>query len=183
MKTYNEVLSESVELNEAFGFGRRKKNIDDRLTKAAAKGTDEENKERVSITKEVLLGIIRSIKTYPRSYLIALGVAVGDATQSSYSGVSVGGFLANRIFRGVNNAVMNNLGQLGILAGVGFGAYGTYRLMKLLVTRGPEYLEAKLATRDNKQLAYTMKKEFGVDLHTQDVRVGSPGRSKIMDAA
>ena len=72
---------------------------------------------------------------------------------------------------------------LSLLGAVGFSSIAIFNLLKIVAVRGPKWLEAKLATRDNKQLAYIMKKELGVDIHTQDVRVGSPGRSKIMDPA
>lgn len=204
MKTYSEVLSESVELYEAWynplSWFRDRRRIEREMEDAVRKGPAEAEKAQVSISKEIILGFLGTIRNHPRKYLALLGIVMGDLAQSKYTGTSGTGLLLGAVRDGmsaqlaqagadlqstVKNDILttDNIMFLSLLGAVGFSSIAIFNLLKIVAVRGPKWLEAKLATRDNKQLAYIMKKELGVDIHTQDVRVGSPGRSKIMDPA
>ena len=184
MKTYQQLKEEAIDLQEIRipGIGRssrRVKEYEDRVKKAAKESPGKLAKERLSIGSAVIGSIAATIKRYPRAFLIALGVMLADFTQSGQTGFSLTGWLANSAVGGVSDQVGDILPKLGMLGAIGFGTYGAYRVLKLIVTRGPAYVEAMMATKDNKTLAYTFKKEFGVDIYTDDVRVGSPGQGKI----
>lgn len=181
MKTYNQVLSEAVELNEIFGLGRRRRSYNERIVDAAKKGPEEAAKESFNITRELMSAVVKSFKAYPRSYFIALGAILADLSQANLTGKSLFGAIISNASGGLATALKAQIPTIAMLAAIGFGGVALFKLLKVLVTKGPQYLEAKLATKDNKTLAYVMKKEFGVDVSTQDVRVGSPGRSKIVD--
>lgn len=198
MKKYSDVLTESVELYEIFGRRRNSKRIEQELEAATKKGPSEVEKKQVSLAKEIILGFLGAIRNHPRKFLITLGLVLGDMAQSSFTGRSATGYMLGKVADGVNAQLgaagedlkrtvrddmmtKDNFIFLGQLAAVGFSAVAIFNLLKIVAVRGPKWLEAKLATRDNKQLAYIMKKELGVDIHTQDVRVGSPGRSRITD--
>lgn len=178
MKTYQQLKEEAIELNEIFGR-RRAREFEDKVKKAAQEGPEELAKERLSIGSAVIGTIAGTIKRYPRAFLVALGILLADFAQSGSSGFSLTGWLANKALGGAAEQVKEILPELAMLGAIGFGAFGAYKVLKLIVTRGPAYVEAKMATRDNKALAYTFKKEFGVDVFTDDVRVGSPGQGKI----
>ena len=184
MKTYQQLKEEAIELQEiripGLGGGRRRaKEYEDQVRKAAQEGPENLAKERLTIGSAIIGTIAGTIKRYPRAFLIALGVLLADFAQSGTSGFSLSGWLANKALGGAAEQVKEILPELGMLGAIGFGTYGAYRVLKLIVTRGPAYVEAMMATRDNKTLAYTFKKEFGVDVFTDDVRVGTPGQGKI----
>lgn len=178
MKTYQQLKEEAIELNEIFGR-RRAREFEDQVKKAAQEGPEELAKERLSIGSAVIGTIAGTIKRYPRAFLVALGVLLADFTQSGQTGFSLTGWITDKALGGAAEQVKEILPELAMLGAIGFGTFGAYKVLKLIVTRGPAYVEAMMATRDNKTLAYTFKKEFGVDVFTDDVRVGSPGQGKI----
>lgn len=100
---------------------------------------------------------------------------------------SVSGRLVSLVIDAVLDSAKNFLDRfgprfywtiLGLIA-AGFSLIGIYKLFRMLVVRGPDWLDALITTRDERTLAYTLKKEFDTDVYTQSVRLGSPGQGRI----
>ena len=208
MKTFKQLTEESVQLDEVFGlFGNRQTNdIKRRIKDATDRGPDEEAKEKINIMQEMLGGIVRVVKAHPQTVAIGLGVFLADLTIAStrrdmYKAgvdrrgetldpnllpVSLSGWLAGKMISALQNSSIRLIQQmwpylLGLMV-AGFSIIGIYKLLRLLVVRGPEWLDAMITTRDERALAYTLKKEFDTDVYTQDIRTGSPGQGKIGSA-
>lgn len=208
MKTYTQLKEEAIQLDEIFGlFGNRQtKDIDKRIKTAAQEGPQAEAKERLSIFRELIDGMVRVVKAHPRSVAVGLGLVMADITIAGFqqdmyrAGVerrgeefdpdklprSVTETLARRLIKSLGDMVFGKGGLiatswpyiLGLIA-AGFSLVGIYKLLRLLVVRGPEWVDALVTTRDERALAYTLKKEFDTDVYTQSIRVGSPGQGKI----
>lgn len=211
MKTFKQLKEEAVSLEEgmlgflAGGQRRQAKDIKKRLVDASEKGPEEEAKVRLNIFVEVIKGIARIIKNHPKTAAVGLGVYLADVTIAGQRTAmartgaekrgepvgelpsSISGFLARRMVRSMTDSSFRMVRQIYIpvilLLVAGFGLVAVYKLLRMLATRGPEYIDTMISTRDNKQLAYNLKKDFGVDVYTSDVRVGSPGHGKIGEMA
>lgn len=208
MKTYTQLKEEAIQLDEIFGlFGNRQtRDIDKRIKTAAQQGPEAEAKERLNIFRELIGGMIRVVKAHPKTAAATLGLIMADITiagvqQDMYrAGIerreeefdpnklprSVTETLARRLIKALGDMVFGKGGILatswpyilGLIA-AGFSLVGIYKLLRLLVVRGPEWIDALITTRDERALAYTLKKEFDTDVYTQSIRVGSPGQGKI----
>lgn len=196
------------EIFDLFGlFGNRQtKDINKRIKTAAQQGPEAEAKERLNIFRELIGGMIRVVKAHPKAAAVTLGLIMADITiagvqQDMYrAGIerreeefdpnklprSVTETLARRLIKALGDMVFGRGGLLstswpyilGLIA-AGFSLVGIYKLLRLLVVRGPEWIDALITTRDERALAYTLKKEFDTDVYTQSIRVGSPGQGKI----
>lgn len=208
MKTYQQLKEESIELNEMLGLGflfgsREKREIQDRLNKAREQGPQAEASEKLNIYRELLKGIVNIVKAHPRKVAVGMGVVLADITLAStrrdmfkagaerrgetYNNddlpKSVTGLIAGMIIDALGESTDSLIKQLMPhllkLMFAGFSIVGIYLLLRLLVTRGPQWLDSLISTRDEKALAYTLKKEFNTDVFTADVRTGSPGQGRI----
>ena len=208
MKTYQQLKEETVELNEIFGLGnlfggQRRRDLELRLDNARKVGPEAEAKEKLNIYRELLKGMVNVVKAHPTKVAVGLGVLLADLTIASKrrdmyaAGVerrgetynkddlpkSVTGIVAGAIIDALGQSSINLLKQLSIYAlllmAVGFSLVGVYKLLRMLVVRGPQWLDSLISTRDEKALAYTLKREFDTDVFTSGIRTGSPGQGKI----
>lgn len=204
MKKYSQLLEESQQLDEALGFrtfgrlfgNRTYKDKMKRLRDAEASGDiDKINREKGDLAKESLGDIAKTFRN--RAAIAALGLFLADMTiagararAAKAAGEDLPSSITNELARTILQGITTTTGlpipntknlflSLSILAGIGFGLVAIYNVLRLLVTKGPAYLETLAATRDSKTLAYTFKRDFDTDIFTHEVRVGSPGQGKI----
>ena len=208
MKTYQQLKEETVELNEIFGMfgGHRERELRQRLKDARSQGPEAESQEKINIYRELLKGIVNVVKAHPRKVAAGLGIFLADITIASSrrdmfrAGAerrgetynpdelpkSITGMLAGMLIDAMGQSALGLIKKiypyvLGLII-AGFSLVGIYNLLRLLATRGPQYLDALITTRDERALAYTLKKEFDTDVFTSDIRTGSPGQGKIGSA-
>ena len=208
MKTYQQLKEETVELNEVFGLGslfgnHQTRDIEKRIKNARENGPDAEAKEKLNIYQELLKGIINIVKAHPRKVAAGLGIFLADITIASTrrdmyrAGAegrgesvnpndlpkSITGMLAGMLIDAMGESALGLIRKIYpyviALIFAGFSIVGIYQLLRVLVVRGPQYLDALITTRDERALAYTLKKEFDTDVFTSGIRTGSPGQGKI----
>lgn len=208
MKTYQQLKEETVELNEVLGLGflfgnHQTRDIEKRIKNARENGPDAEAKEKLNIYQELLKGIVNVVKAHPRKVAAGLGIFLADITIASTrrdmyrAGAesrgesidpnnlpkSITGMLAGMLIDAMGQSAVSLIKKIYpyVLALVfaGFSLVGVYQLLRMLVIRGPQWLDSLISTRDERALAYTLKKEFDTDVFSAGIRTGSPGQGKI----